>query len=122
MPCYIAKVLRSRTRDAVLRELRKPGSTSKAGSAVRDLGIDIPGFVKYIESKFLPGMSWDNYGREWHFDHIIPLDSFDLTDPEQFKKAAHYTNYQPLWKRDNLRKGNKIMEDLVVSSDVVATR
>jgi len=51
-------------------------------------------------------MSWDNYGyRGWHIDHIRPCASFDLTDPEQQRECFHYTNLQPLWWQDNLRKG-----------------
>ena len=55
-------------------------------------------------------MSWDNYGapqgqRGWHIDHIKPLAAFDLTDPEQCKQACHYTNLQPLWADENMRKG-----------------
>lgn len=49
-------------------------------------------------------MSWDNWG-EWHLDHIQPLASFDLTDREQFLQATNYTNYQPLWALENIRKG-----------------
>jgi hypothetical protein len=82
----------------------------KGGSAVKDLGCSIEDFVIYIELKFLPGMNWDNYGKYgWHIDHIVPLVSFDLTDREQFLKACHYTNLQPLWAKDNLSKGAKII-------------
>ena len=56
-------------------------------------------------------MSWQNHG-EWHIDHIRPLASFDLTDPEERMKAGHYTNLQPLWAKDNLSKGCKYDEDL----------
>ena len=76
----------------------------KSGSAVHDLGCSIEKFKVYLESLFQSGMSWDNYG-EWHIDHIIPLSKFDLTDREQLLKACHYTNLQPLWAEDNLRKG-----------------
>ena len=80
----------------------------KTGSAVRDLGCTIEEFKKYIESKFQSGMTWENYGKGgWHLDHIIPVSSFDLSDPAQFRECWHYTNYQPLWAADNLSKGIK---------------
>ena len=72
-------------------------------------------FLKeYLESLFKEGMSWDNYGgtipnsdKHWEIDHIRPCSSFDLSDPEQQKECFHYTNLQPLWRIDNLRKGMK---------------
>lgn len=82
----------------------------KLGSAVRDLGCSIDFLKIYIESLFLLGMNWKNQGRglgKWHLDHIIPLAAFDLSDRNQFLKACHYTNLQPLWEIDNLRKGSK---------------
>jgi hypothetical protein len=72
------------------------------------IGISLEELIVYLESKFLPGMSWDNYGNKgWHIDHIRPMSSFDLTNLEQQKCAMHYTNLQPLWAKDNLSKGAK---------------
>lgn len=81
----------------------------KSGSTIDLLGCSIEFFLQYIESKFLPGMTWNNHTRNgWHIDHIIPCASFDLTDPEQQKKCFHYSNLQPLWAVDNLRKSDKV--------------
>lgn len=62
--------------------------------------------MTHLEAKFSEGMTWQNYGT-WHIDHIRPLASFDLTDPAQVRLACHFTNLQPLWGADNIRKGDK---------------
>lgn len=95
--------LKQRLRQRLLVALK---GNYKAGSAVDDLGCSIQFLKTYLEMKFAEGMTWSNYGRHgWHIDHIRPLAEFDLTDPEQFKQACHYSNLQPLWSSDNLRKG-----------------
>jgi hypothetical protein len=68
-----------------------------------------PQFLKeYLEQKFTEGMSWDNYGLYgWHIDHIIPLSS--VNTEEEIYKLCHYTNLQPLWATDNLKKGSKLI-------------
>lgn len=82
--------------------------SQKRGSAVQDLGCSIGEFKSYINSKFQDGMTWNNYGRYgWHIDHVIPLSSFNLGNRDEFLKACHYTNLQPLWARDNLSKGSR---------------
>ena len=64
----------------------------------------------YLESKFETGMTWDNYGYYgWHIDHIIPVSNYDLDNLEELKKCMHYTNLQPLWATDNMKKGGKIL-------------
>jgi len=83
---------------------------NKNKSTLKLVGCDIDFLIKHIESQFQPGMTWENRSK-WHIDHIVPLSAFDLTDPEQLHKACHYTNLQPLWAKDNIRKSNKLPED-----------
>lgn len=78
----------------------------KSGSAIRDLGCTIEELKQHLESQFQSRMSWENYGlKGWHIDHIKSLASFDLTDRKQLLEAVHYTNLQPLWVTENLKKG-----------------
>jgi len=60
----------------------------------------------YLEQKFIDDMSWDNQGK-WHIDHIIPLSS--ASNEEELYKLCHFTNLQPLWAEDNIKKGNKLI-------------
>ena len=96
--------LRSRLADTLRAKL-----LNKDFSAFSLLGTSIEDFMLYLSSKFEPGMTWENWGKyTWHIDHIKPLASFDLTNPQELKLAFHYTNLQPLWAKENLSKGSKI--------------
>ena len=75
---------------------------SKTTEAI--LGCTYIDFYKYLESKFIDDMSWDNYGR-WHLDHIKPISL--AKDEDEVYNLNHYTNFQPLWMLDNLKKSNK---------------
>lgn len=92
-------ILRSRLYQALKEE-------QKTGSAVSDLGCSIKEFKKYLESQFRLGMTWDNQG-DWHIDHVRPLSSFNLSNPDEVKQACHYSNLQPLWAEENLQKSDK---------------
>lgn len=78
----------------------------KQGNTMELTGCSKEHLINHIESMFVNGMSWDNYG-EWHIDHIRPCASFDLTNIEQQKQCFNWTNLQPLWASDNIRKGAK---------------
>lgn len=83
-------------------------NNQKRGSAIRDLGCSVSELKEHLEKQFQEGMSWGNYGRKgWHIDHIKPLSKIDLTDKQQFLEANHYTNLQPMWFYDNIRKRDK---------------
>jgi hypothetical protein len=77
----------------------------KNSSTLHLLGCSIEALKQWLSYQFALGMTWDNYG-EWHIDHVRPCASFDLTDPEQQKQCFHWTNLQPLWAEDNLRKNS----------------
>lgn len=98
-PAYaIAKCLRSRFHKAL-----RAGLASKAWRTSELLGCSPAQLRQHIESQFIAGMSWDNR-HAWHVDHIIPLSAFNLTDPEEQKRACHFTNLKPLWAKLNLKK------------------
>ena len=69
------------------------------------IGLGYDEFKDYLTSKFVEGMTWENYGK-WHLDHIKPLCSAKNND--EVLLLNHYTNLQPLWAEDNLKKGGKI--------------
>ncbi len=103
--------LRVRLSMAVRAQIKRGvGSGGKKGSAVKDLGCTLLELMIHLEERFLVGQTWENWGRgkgKWNIDHVIPISSFDLTDPAQCAAACHYTNLQPLWYEDNMKKNTK---------------
>ena len=82
----------------------------KSGHAIELLGCTVDKFKKYIELKFQPGMTWNNWGNgpnRWNIDHIIAVTKFDMSSPKDQQTCFRYTNMQPLWWIDNMHKGNK---------------
>jgi hypothetical protein len=69
------------------------------------LGCSKEALVQHLVFQFQPGMTIQNYGK-WHIDHIIPLVS--AKTKEEAEALCHYTNLQPLWALDNLRKGDRV--------------
>tara|TARA_Y100000296_G_C5096260_1_gene217526 strand:+ start:63 stop:851 length:789 start_codon:yes stop_codon:yes gene_type:complete len=100
--------LNSRIRSRIHEVLKAKGKR-KALSSLEYLGVPNIDFLKrHLESQFKPGMNWQNNTiRGWHIDHIIPCSSFNFNDINEIKKCWHYTNLQPLWAIDNIRKSNK---------------
>jgi hypothetical protein len=99
-PTYkLTTYLRSRL-GKVLREAR----VKKTIGTFKLLGCTVKECIAHLEAQFQPGMTWENYGA-WHVDHIKPISSFNILDPEQQRICFNYTNLQPLWGEDNLAKG-----------------
>jgi hypothetical protein len=98
--------IKVRLRNLIRNSFRR-GGYKKFNTSTEDIvGVNYNEFKNYLESKFIDGMNWDNRG-EWHIDHIIPLSS--AKSEEELRKLCHYTNLQPLWEKDNLKKSNNIL-------------
>ena len=95
-----------------IRRAVKMQRTGKSKSTEKLVGCEFRYLIKYLESKFKTGMSWENIG-EWHIDHIKPCVSFDLMKEKEQKRCFHYTNLQPLWAKENIIKGSKINYELI---------
>ena len=98
----LATTIRNRIKDFITNGKRFCKSLDLLGAEITEVRM-------HLESKFKPGMTWENYGYNgWHIDHILPCSAFDLTNPEDQKECFNYTNLQPLWWWENLSKSNKL--------------
>jgi len=103
--------LKENLRSLCLKGIKSRGYKKK--SKTQDiLGADFETVKKHLESLFYDGMSWNNYG-EWQIDHIIPIAS--ATDENHLIGIMNYKNIQPLWKKDNISKGDMMPEHWVTS-------
>lgn len=97
------KLLRNNIRNSFKR-----GGFSKTSECRKILGADWDVVKKYFESRFKKGMTWENQGL-WHIDHILPIST--ATCQEDVIRLNHYTNLQPLWSEDNIKKSNKMTSE-----------
>lgn len=61
----------------------------------------------WIEFQFDDEMSWENYGKLWTIDHVLPLSQFNLFDETEQYIAFDWKNLQP--SKTNFTKSNKIL-------------
>jgi hypothetical protein len=94
----------SRNLRSLIKNSMKKLNYKKSSKTEKILGCDFEFFQLYMELQFKPGMRWDNHA-EWHIDHKTPI-SWAKTE-EEVIKLNHFTNLQPLWAVENIKKGNR---------------
>jgi hypothetical protein len=67
------------------------------------IGMRTPELKIYLESLFLDGMNWENYGKVWQIRLIRPINDFDLNDSGEVSKINHYTNLKPSFSPEFLK-------------------
>lgn len=112
--CVVCNTRQARQRE-LLRGLREPSyrmyrntlrrtgmALTGRASPVYAVGCDHAKLRDHIKARFRPGMTWERY-RQWEVDHIEPLAL--ARDLDDLIRRCHYTNLQPLWRRENRMKG-----------------
>lgn len=94
-------LFKKRVRSLVTQSLKNHGY-SKKSKTCEIIGCSFEDFKLHIEKQFQEGMSWENR-HLWHIDHRVPLASANTE--EEIIKLNHFTNLQPMWAEDNLKKG-----------------
>lgn len=102
--------IRQNLKGRIWDTLKKKGLI-KSNTTEYLVGCDIKYLIDYLEKKFDNNMNWDNYGSYWHLDHIIPCNSWDLTDYKQQLACYNYKNLQPLEGSENMSKSDKYDEN-----------
>jgi hypothetical protein len=83
--------------------LRRTGMALKGrASPSLALACDHDRLREHVSARFSEGMTWDRY-RQWEVDHIKPLSA--ARSDRELLDLCHYTNLQPLWRRENRMKG-----------------
>jgi hypothetical protein len=101
-------LLKARLR-ARLGTLFKRHDVKKTNATLDLVGCSWVQLVQHIESQFVEDMHWNH--PKLSIDHKVPRDAFDLTDIAEQKRCFNYLNLRPMWLKDNIKKGNKILPE-----------
>lgn len=71
-------------------------------------GLDIVNMRLWFEYQFENSLSWDNFGKEWQFDHIIPVTYFDFTQEQELKMCWNFTNLRVERIQKNKERGARL--------------
>lgn len=93
----IHKILRSRFKAIFKNKIKHTSVINLIGCSLNDLKL-------HLEAQFKPEMNWQNHGKIWEIDHIIPCSKFNFIELEEQQKCFHYTNLQPLFKTTSIAK------------------
>lgn len=71
-------------------------------------GLDIKNLRQWFEFQFKPGYEWDSFGKNWQFDHIIPVTYFDFSNIHELKMCWNFTNLRVEHIKNNKDRGNRL--------------
>lgn len=105
-------IIRSSIRKSIIYYSNKSKNNEKSSKYI---GCTVSFFKTWIEYQFKKKMTWENHGSYWHFDHVKPCASFDLSNDDEILKCYNWTNYQPLKAIKNLKKSDIIIPEVIKS-------
>jgi len=96
--------LKRKIRSNILRYIK-----NKNKRTMEYLGCSREEYMKWLMSNN-NDYTYENHGKEWHIDHVIPLSKFNINDEEEQLIAFNWRNTMPLSCKENLKKNNKIIK------------
>ena len=97
-------ILENRLRDNIGTQYNKKVPKEYRHDIIEILGCDINTYIKYIESLWMKEFSWENYGKIWEIDHIIPRSSVEFKALKSQRHIFGYKNTRPLFKTSQIAK------------------
>ena len=120
--CY---KLQTNTSRRIRYELNTVLKGKKTKRTTELIGCSIEKLKAHLEAMFQEGMTWENYGKLWEIDHIIPCAAWNLVEEFDNICCWNYRNLRPLLKHHNRSKHSKYEEtqkqqyiELIKSLDV----
>lgn len=71
-------------------------------------GLDIETFRKWFEIQLEHQHTWEDFGKKWQFDHIIPVTYFDFAKEDDLKMCWNFTNIRVEQLDLNKNRGNRV--------------
>lgn len=81
---------------------------TKGKKTTKLLGCTFDDMILWIKYQLKSGMTMENHGIVWHYDHVIPCALFDQTNTDEQEKCWHWSNYQPMIGTENMAKSDKV--------------
>ena len=107
--------IRTRISSAIHSQLN---NGTKSARTHELLGISMDKYIRWIEFQLKDGWTWDNWGSDFHIDHVYPIAKHDLSKKEEQFKAFNWKNTRPMCKKENMAKGAKIIQSEVFQHKV----
>jgi hypothetical protein len=92
-------------RNRILKYLTKSSKDRRTNEYLGCSSSQYYDWLKYNSDIY----TFENHGKTWHIDHVIPLSHFNFDDKEQQLIAFNWANTMPLSIEENLSKGSNIL-------------
>ena len=90
-------------RNRMTHALRRARAGKQGSKSLELLGCTGEFLYNHLKQQLPDGANWSDY----HVDHIRPIASFDLNDPQQMQECFNWRNLQLLTASENMAKGSK---------------
>ncbi len=77
-------------------------------------GLDIENLRRWFECQFTDGLNWENFGKTWQFDHIVPATCFDYAKEGDLLLCWSFINLR-VEKTDEEKNGSNRIDHLLTA-------